>query len=104
MRVYIAGPYTQGDRSENMRQAMKAMDTLIAAGHEPFLPILTHFQDLAFPRPWSDWMRVDLAWLPCAEAVVRLPGESEGADMETAAVAGTIPIFFSVEAFLERQR
>ena len=45
MRVYIAAPYTKGDRSENMRRAMKAMDKLIAAGHEPFLPILTHFQE-----------------------------------------------------------
>ena len=100
MRVYIAGPYTKGDRSENMRRAMKAMDDLIAAGHEPFLPILTHFQDLCHPRPWEDRMRVDLAWLRCAEAVVRLPGESKGADIECSAVAGTIPIFFSVEAFL----
>jgi len=105
MRVYIAGPYTKGDRSENMRRAMKAMDTLIAAGHEPFLPILTHFQDLCHPRPWEDWMRIDLAWLPFAEAVVRLPGNSEGADQEVHfAYTHNIPIFFSVEAFLERQR
>jgi len=103
MRVYIAAPYTKGDRSENMRRAMKAMDTLIAAGHEPFLPILTHFQDLAYPRPWEDWMRVDLAWLPFAEAVVRLPGESVGADMETAiAREDGIPVFDGVEAFLAR--
>jgi len=103
MRVYIAGPYTQGDRSEIMRRAMRAMDQLIAAGHEPFLPILTHFQDLVYPRPWKDWMRVDLAWLPCAEAVVRLPGESAGANIEyTEAVRQGIPTFKSVEAFLAR--
>jgi len=101
MRVYIAAPYTKGDRSENVRNAMRATDQLIAAGHEPLCPILNHFQDLAFPRPWEDWMRVDLAWLRFAEAVVRLPGESDGANIETAAIAGTIPIFFSVEAFLE---
>ena len=101
MRVYIAAPYTKGDRSENMRRAMKAMDTLIAAGHEPFLPILTHFQDLCHPRPWKDWMRIDLAWLPYAEAVVRLPGESTGADVETASARSRgRPVFDGVEAFL----
>jgi len=102
MRVYIAGPYTKGDRSENVRNAMRAMDKLIAHGHEPFLPLLTHFQDLAFPRPWSDWMRVDLAWLPFAEAFVRLPGESEGADreMDLARERG-IPVFQSVREFLQ---
>ena len=102
MRVYIAGPYTKGDRSENVRNAMKAMDQLIEAGHEPFCPLLTHFQDLAFPRPWEDWMRIDLAWLPFAEAVVRLPGPSDGSDIETheASKLG-IAIFYSLEAFLE---
>jgi len=101
MRVYIAGPYTKGDRSENVRNAMKAMDQLIAAGHEPFCPLLTHFQDLAFPRPWSDWMRIDLAWLPFAEAVVRLPGKSKGADVETASARSRgRPVFDGVEAFL----
>ena len=103
MRVYVAAPYTKGDRSENMRRAMKAMDDLIAAGHDPFLPILTHFQDLCHPRPWEDWMRVDLAWLPFAEAVVRLPGASVGADMETViAREDGIPVFDGVEAFLAR--
>lgn len=101
MRVYIAGPYTIGDRSKNVRQAMKAMDRLIAAGHEPFCPLLTHFQDLAFPRPWEDWMRIDLAWLPFAKALIRLPGESEGADTEVALAAKHgIPIFDSVKQFL----
>jgi len=103
MRVYIAGPYTLGDRSENVRTAAAAMMRILDAGHEPFCPIVhSHFLDLMHPRPWEDWMRLDLAWLPFAEAVIRLPGKSEGADIECAAIAGTIPIFFSVEAFLEQ--
>ena len=100
MRVYIAGPYTKGDRSKNVRNAMRAMDQLIAAGHEPLCPLLTHFQDLAFPRPWSDWMRIDLAWLPFAEAVVRLPGKSKGADIEVAEAERLgIPVFDNLRQF-----
>ena len=103
MRVYIAGPYTLGDRSENMRNAIEAATQVLDAGHEPFLPLLSHFWDLINPRPWQDWMRLDLAWLPCAEAFIRLPGESAGADIEhTEAVRQNIPTFNSVEAFLER--
>ena len=103
MRVYVAGPYTLGDRSENVRNAMRAMDELIAAGHEPFCPLLSHFQDLAFPRPWSDWIRLDLAWLPFAEAFIRLPGESVGTSdyEEPLAWKHNIPSYNSVEAFLE---
>lgn len=102
MRVYIAGPYTLGDRSENVRRAAKAMIQVLDAGHEPFCPIVhSHFLDLMYPRPWEDWMRLDLAWLDGAEAFIRLPGESAGADEEYRRIAGTIPIYFSVEAFLE---
>lgn len=102
MRVYVAGPYTLGDRSENLRRIMAATVEILDAGHEPFCPLLTHFMDLVHPRPWEDWMRLDLAWLRVAEAVVRIPGESEGADLETHyAYTHNIPVFFSVAEFLE---
>ena len=101
MRVYVAGPYTLGDRSENVRKALAVATQLLEAGHEPFCPMLFHFWDLMHPRPWHDWMRLDLAWLEVAEALVRIPGPSKGADEEVA-YANTlgIPTFFPVEAFL----
>jgi len=101
VRVYIAAPYTEGDRSENVRRAIDAATRVLDAGHEPWCPLLSHFWDLIHPRPWEVWMRLDLAWIECAEAVIRIPGESKGADIECAAIAGTIPTYFSVEAFLE---
>lgn len=96
MRVYVAGPYTLGDRSENLRNIMKATIEILDAGHEPFCPLLSFFLDLTYPRPWEDWMRLDLAWLKVAEAVVRIYGESSGGDVETR--LGTdlgIPVFYS---------
>jgi hypothetical protein len=46
----------------------------------------------------SAWLVVDLAWVEVAQAVLRLPGESTGADMEVR-LANTvgIPIFSTVE-------
>jgi len=105
MRVYVAGPYTKGDRSQNVHNAMQATIQLLDAGHEPWCPTLFHFLDLAFPRPWENWMRLDLAWLPFAEAMVRLPGESEGADREIRlAQKHNIPIFDSVERCIDELR
>ena len=102
MRVYVAGPYTLGDRSENLRRIMAATVEILDAGHEPFCPLLSFFIDLTHPRPWEDWMRLDLAWLKVAEAVVRIPGESRGADEEWMfAVSREIPCFFTVSAFVE---
>ena len=101
MRVYVAGPYTQGDVAVNVRNAILAGDELIGAGHEPFLPHLSHFQHLLCPRHYETWMRLDLSWLATCAALVRLPGDSSGADREVAqAVRIGLPVFFSVQELL----
>ncbi len=45
----------------------------------------------------TDWLAIDLKWVEVADAVLRLPGESKGADMEThhARLHG-IPVFTDV--------
>ena len=102
MRVYVAGPYTKGDVEANVRAAIAAGDQLANAGHVPFIPHLTHYWDALHPHPWTFWMDQDFVWLRQCEALVRLPGASKGADMEVAdAVKVGIPVFLSVEAFLE---
>jgi hypothetical protein len=84
MRVYIAGPYTKGDVALNVAAAIDAADKLANAGHYPYLPHLTHFWHMLRPRPYREWLKLDAAWIPFCEAVVRLPGESTGADSECA--------------------
>ena len=83
-RVYVAGPYTQGDVAQNVRKAYEAAHILAANGLAPFVPHHTHFWHMLFPRPYEDWLRLDLAFLPCCEALLRLPGPSHGADGEVA--------------------
>ena len=84
MRVYVAGPYSRGDVAENVRLAVLVADDLLDAGHAPYVPHLTHFWHLLKPREYEDWLRLDLLWLEQCEAVLRLPGESPGADREVA--------------------
>lgn len=84
MKVYIAGPYTSGDVAVNVRRAIEAATVIAEAGHTPFVPHLSHFWHLVSPHSYEFWLEQDMAWLPVCEALVRLEGESNGADGEVA--------------------
>jgi hypothetical protein len=101
-KVYIACAYTKGDPCLNVRSAVFAADRLLDAGYAPLVPILSHLWHLISPHDYETWMRLDLEWLPCCDALVRLPGESSGADREVAEARRLgIPVFMGVDAFLE---
>jgi hypothetical protein len=80
--VYVAGPYTSGDVAVNVRNAIEAGDKLFQAGLLPHIPHLTHFWHLIFPHDTEFWYQYDLHWLKIADVLLRLPGESSGADNE----------------------
>lgn len=102
MRVYIAGPYTKGDVAANVRAAIDAAQAILLAGHAPFVPHLTHFWHLLYPGPYEQWITLDLAWLDICDALVRLPGESAGADREVAhAMTHGLAVYYGLAAFLD---
>ena len=104
MRIYVAGPYSTGDVALNVRRAIMVADFLLKQGHVPFLPHLTHFWHLVSPGPYEQWLCLDLAWLPLCEALVRLPGYSNGADREvTEALRLGVPVYLGIEAFQRRE-
>ena len=93
MRIYIAGPLT-ADPGRGIREALKAANVLLQAGHAPYVPHLTWLWDLVYANSYEAWMRLDLAWLAQAEAVLRLDGDSPGADREVQrALELDIPVF-----------
>lgn len=48
-----------------------------------------------------DWIGIDLPWVAASDAVLRLPGESVGGDLETAeAVIRGIPVFSNVDEII----
>lgn len=81
-KVYIAGPYTKGDVSVNVRNAILAADAVREMGFTPFIPHLTHFWHVLTPHEYTFWLQYDLEWLRCCNYLIRLPGESNGADKE----------------------
>jgi hypothetical protein len=121
-RVYIAGPISKGDLLHNIDQATAAFVELAKAGLAPFCP---HWSAYSKPATragngsvWcyatvsgndemkhADWLGVDLAWVDVADAVLRLPGESAGADQETErATARGIPVFQTTDQVIEWSR
>lgn len=93
-RVYVAGPYTKGDVAQNVKLAIAAGDRLIGLGFAPFIPHLSHFQHMLYGRPYETWLALDFEWLRACDAVLRLAGDSAGADREVAlAIELKIPVF-----------
>lgn len=96
-RVYISGPMSLGDRVDNLAVAMKAMRELIGLGYAPMCPQLTFFAEPFVDASHADWVDVDIPWVRSAHAVLRLPGDSRGADREVAAAReANVPVFESV--------
>jgi hypothetical protein len=79
--VYVAGPYTSNpNKCTNL--AIDVGDWLAIDGYIPVIPHLTHFWHKRIPHDWEFWMEMDSAVLEKCDMLVRIPGESKGADME----------------------
>ncbi len=115
-RAYIAGPISKGDLAHNINQATDAFVALAKAGYAPFCP---HWSCYSGRAEWTrgevrstagatpnelthdDWYGIDLSWVAVSNVVLRLPGESTGADLEVAcATEHGIPVFYSLDTLL----
>jgi len=85
----------------NIRSAYAAANQLADLGYAPFIPHATHFWDLMFHRPYEFWLELDNAFLPCCDAILRLPGPSHGADKEAELAARLgIPMFSDIPSLV----
>ena len=84
MIIYVSAPFSLGDQFVNLRNACLAGDKIWEKGHTPFVPHLTALWHAISPKPWGEWMRMDTELLSMCDALLRLPGESKGADKEVA--------------------
>jgi hypothetical protein len=96
--VYIASPYTLGDVAVNVRESLLAADKLVELGYAPYPPLYSHFWHFLSPKPYKTWLELDNEWVLRCDALLRLPGESQGADAEVElAKKHGIPVFYSIE-------
>lgn len=129
-RIYIAGPISKGNLADNVNQATAAFVALAKLGYAPMCPHWSvyakdcgaglfhedegtnwesycHVVGDAAGHPdmtHADWLGIDLPWVEVSHAVLRLPGESTGADIEVEhAKTNGLPVFRSIEE-IERHR
>ncbi len=127
-RVYIAGPISKGDLAANVNRATAAFVRLAKAG---FAPLCPHWSVYSKPcKNWiiiddeetaedpdsvfcqgtkngndemthADWIGVDLPWVEVSHAVLRLPGESTGADLEVEhATRHGVPVYEDIDQLI----
>lgn len=98
-KVYVSGPLSLGDKQQNVQNAIEAGKALLVLGYAPFIPHLTWYADPHDELGWENWIESDLAWVSSCAVVLRLPGESKGADLECRhAVELGIPVVHSILA------
>ena len=81
--VDVAGPIS-ADPYGCVRQAVDAFDVLRGMGCTPILPQLTVLAEMVQHRTYEEWLAYDLELIARCDALVRLPGDSPGADREVA--------------------
>ncbi len=120
--VYICGPISKGDLLHNIQQADAAFFALLRSGIPAICPHWNVYSGGAMRDPDSDevyavagaapngttaqnWYGLDLQIVKRCGAVLRLPGESVGADLEVkCAEEHGIPVFYAlVDVFLWAQ-
>jgi hypothetical protein len=81
--LYIAGPYTRPDPVVNAHAAIQ-VGTIVyeQTDYVPLVPHTTLLWHMVTPRPPDFWYALDIHHMLRCDAIVRLPGESTGADRE----------------------
>lgn len=100
--IYLAGPITKPEPMENVHDAVVIATQLLDSGLVvPFVPHTTALWHMITPRPYEVWMAYDFAVIEHCAAVLRIDGESMGADREVAHADNLgIPVFYSVDELL----
>jgi nucleoside 2-deoxyribosyltransferase len=81
--IYLAGPYTEPDPVQNTHRMIRIADALLDAGFVPLIPHLTLAWHLVSPKRYETWLDYDRELLAHCDAVLRVPGDSNGATGET---------------------
>jgi hypothetical protein len=91
-RVYIASPYTNGDKLKLVKLQIDAFHALMDLGFYPIAPLLSHYINEVRERDWKEWLDYDLQTIRGCQMLVRLYPMDEhgleitsiGADVEEA--------------------
>lgn len=102
MIIYIASPYSSyADKQAAVDAQMAAFATLRDLGHETIAPLLSHYIDQRHPASYARWLQWCLAMVAVSDVVLRLPGDSDGADREVAEARRLgKPVVYGIDGFV----
>jgi len=97
---------SSGNPYINIHNGLQTSAILLDRGFAPYTPHLSAFQEAAIGgRPVDVWLGLDHAFLITCDALLRLPGESKGADQEIVwAVENGIPVYLSLDTLCAEQK
>ncbi len=95
--VYLAGPFTSHPthNTKNMADWWDTLQWNLYKDKATFIcPHWSALQDMINPRTWEAWLKYDKELIDSCDAVIRIAGDSKGADEEVAyAEKLGIPVF-----------
>lgn len=98
IKVYIASPYSNGDKNINVLRQICAYGEIISMGAIPYAPLLAHYVDEVCPQSYDTWMKIDFEWIAECDCLLRLEGDSSGADAEVKEMLRLgRPVFYSLD-------
>ena len=104
-RVYVAGPISIGDVRENIERGIRMGETLSVLGYAPFVPhydLLWDKESVAGTLNYEVYLERDFSFITTCQALLRLDGESKGADREVAwAHAVGVPVFYTLPSLMD---
>lgn len=95
--IYIAGPMAKPPMDDNIRRAMSTGEALMRLGFSFIMPQLCFYFAVHYPHSWKEWLELNKPLVLKSDGLIRLDGESEGADLEVSwATEAGIPVFRAV--------
>lgn len=103
LRVYVAGPISQGNVEYNIQRGIEFGKQMLRDGLAPYIPHLDTFMfGGSGADQWNGLLEWDLEWVAASEALFRILGPSKGADLEVKVAEELgIPVFWSYPMLLE---
>jgi hypothetical protein len=84
-KIYIASPYTNGNKLELVRLQIDAWHVLQDLGYYAIPPLLSHYINEVRERPWNEWLDYDFETISMCDAVIRLrPKDKNGVEIPSA--------------------
>lgn len=101
--VYLAGPYSH--KLTNVTRAIEVAESMQRENKKliVFVPHLYHYWSRLFPdHTEKHWLNTDISWLKKCDAVYRMAGKSEGAEIEVRmAIELRIPVFYDFDNLIK---